>query len=82
MRSTLNKFEHVLTGGGPGAGLGSCTEEMRTILLITHEIHLVEFFSVRQIWHFCQYCVKYFLLIIVQIEICSNLTKKSQKLKC
>ena len=42
----------------------------------------LEFFSVRQIWHFCQYCVKYLQLIIVQIEICSNLTKKSQKLKC
>ena len=30
--------------------------------------YLLEFFSVRQFWHFCQYCVKYLLLIIVQME--------------
>ena len=33
-------------------------------------VPLLEFFSVRQIWHFSQFCVKYVLLIIVQIEKC------------
>ena len=32
--------------------------------------YLIEFFSVTQFWHFCKYCVKYLLLIIVQIEKC------------
>ena len=30
----------------------------------------IEFFSVRQIQHFCQYCVKYLLQIIVRTEKC------------
>ena len=41
----------------------------------------LEFFSVRQFWHFCQYCVKYLLLIIVQIEKCYQFDKENTEAK-